>query len=280
MNCQEAAEMLAGHWHGELDGEAESALDRHLAGCETCRREAADLAALWAGLDALPVIEPPAGMRARFDARIAAELARDSAARVVPFASPQTAGSTAPRRAVAAGTVGRGVRRFAAIAATLAIGVLAGSELARRRDDRQIEALRGEVASLHETVATALLAGASPSERLRGVAYGRSVSETDERVAEALIGALEADPDVNVRLAAIEALRPLAARPETRPRLVAAAAGQPSPLVQLSLVEVLLDPRSGLDPAAARADLAGLLTDPKLDPAVAGYLRGRLGGSV
>lgn len=280
MNCQEAAQMLAGRWHGELDGEAEAALDRHLADCETCRREAADLAVLWAGLDALPVVEPPARMRARFEARIEAELARERADRVVPFAPPHTAGGTTPRRAAAPGIVGRGVRRFAAIAATLAIGVLAGSELARRRDDRQIEALRGEVASLHETVATALLSGASPSERLRGVSYGRSVSGTDERVAEALIGALETDPDVNVRLAAIEALRPLAARPETRPRLVAAAAGQQSPLVQLSLVEVLLDPRSGLDPAAARADLAGLLADPKLDPAVAGYLRGRLGGSV
>jgi len=271
MNCQEAAEALAGRWHGEIDPEVDAALERHVAGCEACRREAADLAALWEGLDALPVVEPPAGMRARFDARLAAELARERGARVVPFA---------PRRAPGSGTVGRGVRRFAAIAATLAIGVLAGAELARRHDDRQIEALRGEVASLHETVATALLAGASPSERLRGVAYGRSVSETDARVAAALIAALENDPDVNVRLAAIEALRPLAARPETRPRLVAATSGQESPLVQLSLVEALLDPAAGLDPAAARADLAGLLADPKLDPAVAGYLRGRLGGSV
>jgi len=271
MNCQEAAEALAGRWHGEIDGRSDAALERHLADCADCRREAADLAALWEGLDALPVVEPPAGMRARFDERLAEELTREHGARVVPFA---------PRRDPGSGTVGRGVRRFAAIAATLAIGVLAGSELARRRDDRQIEALRGEVASLHETVATALLAGASPSERLRGVAYGRSVSETDARVARALIAALENDPDVNVRLAAIEALRPLAARPETRPRLVAAASGQESPLVQLSLVEVLLDPASGIDPDASRADLAGLLADPKLDPAVAGYLRGRLGGSV
>jgi hypothetical protein len=272
MNCQEAAEALAGRWHGEIDPEREAALERHLADCEACRREAADLAALWQGLDALPVVEPPAGMRARFDARLAEELARERGGRVVPFA--------VPRRNAGSATIGRGVRRFAAIAATLAIGVLAGAELARRHDDRQIEALRGEVASLHETVATALLAGASPSERLRGVAYGRSVSETDARVAAALIAALENDPDVNVRLAAIEALRPLAARPETRPRLVAATSGQESPLVQLSLVEALLDPAAGLDPAAARADLAGLLADPKLDPAVAGYLRGRLGGSV
>jgi hypothetical protein len=279
MNCQGAAEALAGRWHGEIDREADAELERHLAGCETCRREAADLAALWEGLDALPVVEPPAGMRARFEARMEAELARERGGQVVPFAPPQTAGGTA-RRSPAVASVGRGVRRFAAIAATLAIGVLAGSELARRRDDRQIEALRGEVASLHETVATALLAGASPSERLRGVAYGRSVSETDARVAEALIAALERDPDVNVRLAAIEALRPLAARSDTRPRLVAAAAGQQSPLVQLSLVEALLDPGTGLDPVAGRADLAGLLADPKLDPAVAGYLRGRLGGSV
>ncbi|KAB2949326.1 MAG: hypothetical protein F9K18_15280, partial [Thermoanaerobaculia bacterium] len=172
--------------------------------------------------------------------------------------------------------VGPRVMRFAAIAATLAIGVLAGSELARRRDVRQIEALRGEVASLHETVATALLASASSSERLTGVAYGRGVSGADPRVAEALLQALLHDPDVNVRLSALEALRPLAGRDEQRPRLVAALARQDSPLVQLSLIEVLLD----ADGEETRRELRRLLDEPRLDPAVRGYLRGRLGRSA
>jgi hypothetical protein len=137
-------------------------------------------------------------------------------------------------------------------------------------------ALADEVASLRETVTLALLAESSPSERLRGVAYGREVSGADARVAEALLDALLADPNVNVRLAALEALRPLALRPDGRPRLVAAIPDQESPLVQLSLIELLLE----TDSAAARRDLAQLLDNPNLDPVVRAHLRDRLGRSV
>jgi hypothetical protein len=77
-------------------------------------------------------------------------------------------------------------------------------------------------------------------------------------------------------LSALEALRPLAGREAERGKLVAALARQDSPLVQLSLIEVLLES----DGVAARGELRRLLDDPRLDPAVRGYLRGRLGRSA
>lgn len=265
MNCDEAAERMAGAWRGELTEAERAALDAHLGGCAACREEAEALAALWRAVGELPDEEPSPRLRARFESMLAAELGRERAARVArpDFRSRRVA-------------VAPWVTRFAAVAATLAIGVLAGSEVARRRDDRQIDELRREVASLHETVATALLAGGSSSDRLAGVAYGRGVSGADPRVAEALLQALLHDPDVNVRLSALEALRPLAGREAERGKLVAALARQDSPLVQLSLIEVLLES----DGEAARGELRRLLDDPHLDPAVRGYLRGRLGRST
>ena len=267
MNCEGAAELMAGGWRGELTEAERAALAAHLEGCSACRDEAATLAALWRAVGELPDEEPAPRLRARFEGMLAAELEleRERGARVVRA-------DFRPRRAA----VAPWVTRFAAVAATLAIGVLAGSELARRRDDRQIDELRREVASLHETVATALLAGGSSSDRLAGVAYGRGVSGADPRVAEALLQALLHDPDVNVRLSALEALRPLAGRAAERGKLVAALARQDSPLVQLSLIEVLLES----DGEAARGELRRLLDDPRLDPAVRGYLRGRLGRSA
>ena len=266
--CAETPERLAGAWAGELDPAGCAALDEHLAGCAACREEAAGLERLWREVGELPSEEPSPRLRRRFEAMLAAELARERAAAV---ARPAFGRPRAGRFAV-----GPVVQRFAALAAVLVVGVLAGSELARRRDDRQLDALRGEVASLHATVTTALLGGRSSSERLRGVAYGREVSGVEPKVADALIEALRRDPDVNVRLAALEALRPLAGRAEERPKLVAAMDRQTSPLVQLSLLDVLLES----DDANARRDLARLLDDPHLDPAVRGYLRGRLGRST
>jgi hypothetical protein len=92
----------------------------------------------------------------------------------------------------------------------------------------------------------------------------------------ALFARLIEDPSVNVRLAALEALRPIAAREDRRGQLVAAVSRQESPLVALSLIDLLL--ASGTD--AARQDLEQLLANEQLDPVVRGYLRDRLGRSA
>jgi hypothetical protein len=132
------------------------------------------------------------------------------------------------------------------------------------------------VGQLHQLVAESLLEKSSVSDRLQGVAYGREYSAADPGVAAALVRALENDANVNVRLAALEALRPVAARPAHRSQLVAVAARPDSPLVSLSVIEVLLD--SGTP--EARRDLEQLLDDPNLEPVVRGYLRDRLGRSI
>ncbi len=268
MKCEELGERLVESWQREPSGPERAALAAHLAECATCRAEAGALERLWRGLDDLPDESPSPQMRARFEAMLAEETARERSTRLVRpdfEAGRRGAVARAPR-----------LSRFAAIAATLAVGVLAGIEISRRGSEQQLADLGREVASLRETVTLALLAESSPSERLRGVAYGRSLPESDDRVTAALLEALSADPNVNVRLAALEALRPLAGSAAGRPRLVAALASQESPLVQLSLVDLLLES----DGQAARADVDQLLANPDLDPVVRGYVRGRLGGTV
>lgn len=273
MTCDRTPETLAASWKGELSpGEAE-ALAAHLAACAACRAEAETLSSLWSGLGRLPEEAPSPRLRERFDALLADTIAAERGGRVL---RPDFEAGR-PRRPIRTSVVRFGaIAASAAIAATLAVGVFVGTEIAGRRDATRMAALADEVASLRETVTLALLAESSPSERLRGVAYGREVSGADARVAEALLDALLADPNVNVRLAALEALRPLALRPDGRPRLVAAIPDQESPLVQLSLIELLLE----TDSAAARRDLAQLLDNTNLDPVVRAHLRDRLGRSV
>jgi len=125
-------------------------------------------------------------------------------------------------------------------------------------------------------VAQALLEKSSVSERLQGVAYGREFSSGEPGVAAALVHALQNDSNVNVRLAALEALRPIATRDTLRPQLIAAATRGDSPLVSLSVIDVLLEAGS----PEARRDLEQLLNDPNLEPVVRGYLRDRLGRRI
>ena len=268
MRCEEMAERIPELLGGELDPAAVAELRAHLATCPGCAAEAAAFERLWDELGAAAEGTPGTELRERFERRLAAEIARERR-RVIPFLA---------RRAAARGGRWWGLpaTQLAALAATLVVGVFVGSELSRRRDASAMAALRDDVRSLRETVTLALLGESSASGRLRGVAYGREASEGDDRVAGALFEAMLADPDVNVRLAALDALKPRAARPEERPRLIAAVARQDSPLVQLSLIDLLLE--SGA-PAAQR-DLEQLLDNPNLDPVVRGYLRDRIGRSL
>lgn len=243
----------------------------HLESCAGCAAEAQAMERLWQGLGELPDEEPPADLSRRFATRLAREIVaeqRREEQKVVPFVRPEL---TSHRFAFSGS--------FAAIAASVAlvaVGALVGAQLSSRRDAAEMAKLQQEVRSLHETVALALLAEPSAAKRMEGVAYGRDASVQEDRVAAALFDALTSDPNVNVRLAALDALRPRATRPDERPRLVAAVAKQESPLVQLSLLALLLES----DGDVARRDLEQLLDNPNLDPVVRGYLRDQLGRSI
>lgn len=260
-DCKDFEALLAGALAGELGAAERRALDEHLAGCPRCAAEAESLGALWQGLGRLEAEAPSPFLAARFGRMLEREIAAESASAALS--------RPARRRPLAAFAAG--------LAAALVVGVALGYALAGRGGaGREVAELRGEVAALHETVAVSLLGQSSPSERLRGVAYSRPLVASDPRVVEALLAALTRDPNVNVRLAALDALAPATALPRGRARLVAAVAAQDSPLVQLSAIDLLLEN----DGAAARRDLEQLLADPDLDPTVASYLRDRLGRSA
>ena len=143
-------------------------------------------------------------------------------------------------------------------------------------------ALRTEVQSLSRLVALSMMRQESASERLQGVRYGRLAAgaydqdSQDDQVITALVEAVGSDPNVNVRLAAIDALAPAVARPEISGRLVETFDRQDSPLVQIALADALLDAGQ----PEARQALAGLASAESLDPTVADHLRHRLGGEL
>lgn len=258
--CEDFQIAAAAELAGELEGAERERLLAHLAACPRCAGEAAALGRLWRGLEPDAGEGPSPFLAARFERALAREIEAQGAG-----AAP------APRVAVGAAPL----RRWGALAATLAAGLALGYAGAGGGDG-EIAGLRQEVGALRETMALTLLGERSASDRLRAVAYGRETVASDPRVADALLSALAGDPDVNVRLAALEALAGATRLPRERARWVRAVAGQDSPLVQLSAIDLLLASEGD----AARRDLESLLANPDLDPTVASYLRSRLGRRI
>jgi HEAT repeat protein len=80
----------------------------------------------------------------------------------------------------------------------------------------------------------------SATERLKAVNLSTEMDEPSKKVTEALIETLNKDEQVNVRLAALEALKPYLRDANVRKALVESIANQESPMVQVALAEVMV----------------------------------------
>jgi HEAT repeat protein len=89
-------------------------------------------------------------------------------------------------------------------------------------------------------VAISLQKQQSASERLRGVSLTSQVSRPDPEFLATLIHTLNYDPNVDVRLAAVDALSRFAEEPAVRDGLVRSLPKQDSPMVQISLIDLLV----------------------------------------
>jgi len=294
MNCNEAIELLTESLAAPLPGPAAAELAAHLAACDACRAEAAETRRIWEELARLPEETPGEEMRQRFAAGlepyleaarrrgVSGRLGRlQGLGRAFGRWGPALEGwleRWLPRRPLA---------QAGLAAATLAVGVLIGSGHglallrggirgggdAREGQPSEIGQLRQEVRSLSQLVTLSLLKQDSASERLRGVSFGRLAEPGDERVLQALLDTLSHDPDVNVRLAAVDALAPALERPVVRDRMLQEVRKQGSPMVQIALIDLLV----ARDRAASQRQLRDLAASPALDETVRGYLRSRLG---
>jgi HEAT repeat protein len=83
-------------------------------------------------------------------------------------------------------------------------------------------------------------------------------------VVAALIQAVDHDPNVNVRLAAIDALGKVSGQPQVRRSMTQSLTGQESPMVQAALIDYAVEARD----SQALSTLRQLAARPDLNPAV------------
>ncbi|HEY1754287.1 MAG TPA: HEAT repeat domain-containing protein [Bryobacteraceae bacterium] len=239
MTCEEIESRMAECWaltlsSGQGDHEAESEVEEHLAGCESCRTEAQRLGLLWRDLARLPVIEPGSGVRQRFYETLAAYREGAASGAVRPFPIPALAATPPGWKHL--------VWQIAAGVVLLLGGLGAGYSIrSTQTTNAEVTQLRGEVGNMRQLVALSLLQQQSASERLRGVSWAYRVEPSDTEVLGALLTAVNHDPNVNVRLAAVDALHPFAASPVTRDAVIQALGKQTAPIVQVALIDLLVD---------------------------------------
>jgi uncharacterized protein (UPF0147 family) len=130
--------------------------------------------------------------------------------------------------------------RLAFASLTLIVGIAVGFFLrSPGQKNEQIEMLGQEVSDLKELMMLSLLEKESPTERLKAVSLTQEMDQVSQKVTNALLQTLNNDENVNVRLAALDALRAYSHESKVREGLIRSISKQDSPLVQIALAELM-----------------------------------------
>jgi anti-sigma-K factor RskA len=257
MKCEEIGELLPDYLQGSLKAEQDNLVEQHIAECGDCREEVA----IWKKLSLLPVEQPSAGSRERFEAMLRAyQTGRND----------KVTGVERSKRGSVWNWLHSPVGAVAWSAALLVIGIFAGNYFGNRTATRsnsgqdEIAAMHTELANMKQMVVLSMLQQQSASERLQAVSYSRREDQLDPQVMSALVHTLRYDGSVDVRLAALDALSRHGAQPQVHKGVVDALQEQQSPLVQVALIDLMLEWR---DPDAAQR-LRNFVQTPNLNPTV------------
>lgn len=260
MNCEIIREKFADFLTGEIEDESRQLIQAHLSACPACREEMESLSAIWTKLGVLPKEQPGPALRQRFYEMLEAYKDGLDEARTGPGLRRAISGwfeRLMPRRPV---------YQFALSLVLLVAGLGTGYLLNGSRSGarNKIAALHSEVTDMRRAVAVSMLKQPSPSERLIGVSWSSRLESPDEKTLQALLEIVNHDPNVSLRLAAIDALYLFYDHPRVKDGLIESLAGQTSPLVQISLINLLVEIRE----RRAVEALEQLIQDQELNPRV------------
>lgn len=103
----------------------------------------------------------------------------------------------------------------------------------------EIGTLKKEIQETKDLLILSMLKKESPSERIQAVNYSYDLQQPDEQVLKALIYTLDYDRNVNVRIAAADAIGRFGNNPNVRDALVKSLLKQQEPTLQISIIDIL-----------------------------------------
>jgi hypothetical protein len=235
MQCKEVRNQFTDYLADTLAEPVRAEVEEHLGFCADCRQEVEGLEAIWMKLGSIPAERADsAEMRAKFDVMI--EAYRQG----LEHASPRLWDGM--NAWVARWWPQQPLLQFGLALVVIVVGVFLGqSRPTIAPPSPEIGQLRQELHDMRQMVALSLLQQQSASERLRGVSWSNQLDQPGTEVLSALLDTLMHDPNVNVRLASIDALKRFGARQSVRRGVLQALEEQESPLVQIALIDLVVE---------------------------------------
>jgi hypothetical protein len=230
MNNEQHIHLITAYLEGSINPKQRAELNDLIDRGEIDIHELKEMELLYAQMGELPDAEPGNRLQERFYDMLDDEKAKSQTLFELPILSWKETlrAYLSPRRLTFALSI-------------FVVGLLIGNWFTPFQNyEGELSALSTEVSQMREVMMMSLLENNSATERLKAVNISSEISSVDERITIALLKTLNSDPNVNVRIAAVEALLQHASAPNVREGLMASIARQQSPLVQAALADAML----------------------------------------
>jgi hypothetical protein len=236
MECKDYKDQFTALLTDSIHQKERSMIENHLEACSACRKEFEAARKIWDLMREIPQPEPSLSMRTSFDAML-----NNFKQETIVKRNPVGVWINKLREYWSLQAQPRLAFSLLLIAAGLIGGYLLHQpDQSALSYNKQIDSLTSQVSQMKEVMMLSLLSDPSASQRMRAVSYTDEISNVDLKVIGALFTTLNEDPNVNVRLATLDALVKLADEPKVREGLVRSIDLQESPLMQTAIADAMV----------------------------------------
>ncbi len=225
MNCSDINNRLLEFLDGTLSKADNALFEKHLEACDTCLEELRRTQQLMNLMTTIPLVEPPQAL----DVNVAQMIKHEK---------------QLLKKAPITIQIHLNWRQVAAAVLIFVTGALSGMFLLTNTNpetnSNQVVELQSEMDDMRQLLMFAMLRQDSPSERLKAVYFTEDIHQFDDNILSALFNTLNTDENVNVRLAAANALLQHGQNAGVRQGLIQSLEQQTEPLIQIVLIQSLV----------------------------------------
>ncbi len=224
MTMENIESKLIDYIDGKLGADEREAVEQQIAANKEVKQMYDQLKEVISQLSSTRAVEPTSKLKHRFDQMLREEMAQlqRPSARQVFF--------NAGLLRIAAGVV------FVLMGAGIFLWISKNQQ-----QQREIARLRFEMDSTKNAMLNMLHNQQSASQRVLGITVAFQMQSADEEIVNALVKAMNEDPNTNVRLAALDALGKFKHEQRIRKLLITSLSSQTDPVVQISLIQLMVE---------------------------------------
>ncbi len=217
MKCNDIENKLIGFIEGELTKQESSLIQNHIDSCSNCKDEVNEMKSFLRVLDTDAEETPSANLKMNFDAFLEQEKKQTKVVQLQPK---------------------NNWKSHLRIAASILI-VVSAFLIGKHQSGKNQLTIAERQKIKEEKQVLALLENQSASKRIQAIDLSEEFTKTDTKIIDALINKLFNDKNVNVRLAAAEALSKFSSLEKVKAALIKSLETEKVSSMQIELIQIL-----------------------------------------